>query len=103
LADSRSQITNLVVDEKYVFRLKYATATENSEGRPISITYQRTAPTFKAGIYSLNDGVYSITDVLFESASATYDESNHWLTYIVTCKKSLEYKELIKLKLGLFL
>lgn len=102
-ADSRSKINSLVNGEKYVFRLKYTKADENEAGRPESITYQEDAPIFKAGVYQLNDGVYTIEEELFETLSTFYDSNEHWITYALSCKKSLEYNELIKLKLGFFL
>ena len=102
-ADSRSKITKLVQGEKYLFRLKYATATENSAGRPEKMHYQSSAPNFKAGIYDLNDGVYTITEELFDTESVSYDDKNHWITYNLICNRSVEYKQLIIEKLGLFL
>ena len=103
IADFRADINGFVDQEQFVFKIKYATAEENSAGRPASLTYQIALPRVRVGSYELKNGVYSLLDVYFDSEGATVQNVDNYVQTIVKCAKSVPYSEMIKNKLGLFL
>ena len=104
IADFRSDIKGFIKDEQFVFRIKYATATENENGRPNNITYiQSIIPKVRIGEYALESGEYSIKDIYFDSQGATVKNVDNYVEVILKCSKSVPYSELIEKRLGLFL
>ena len=103
IADSRSDINGFVDQEEFVFRIKYAVAEENSDGRPVSINYQTTLPIVKVGECKLENGIYDIIDSYFNSENAIAQITDNYVEVIMKCSKSVPYSELITKKLGIFL
>ena len=103
--DYRSQINGFAENDEFVFRIKYATATENSYGRPETITYQTAMPNVKIGQYQLNDGIYSFIEdgVLFDSQGATTIQDGDYVYIRFKCARAMPYSEMIREKIGIFI
>ena len=95
---------HLFENDKFVFRIKYATAEENSEGRPVKIEYQDTMPNVKIGAYELENGIYNIKDVYFNidgNSENTIEEG--YIQCIVKTAKAVTYEEMLNNCLGIFI
>ena len=104
IADFRSDIKGFIKDEQFVFRIKYATATENEDGRPSRISYiQSIMPRIRIGEATLTNGEYTIKDTYFDSQGATVKNVDNYVEVILKCTKSVPYSQLIEKKLGLLL
>ena len=104
IGDQRSNIYGIAENDKFVFRIKYATAEENSEGRPVKIEYKDTMPNVKIGAYELEDGVYNIKDVYFNidgNSENTIEEE--YIQCIVKTTKAVTYEEMLDNRLGIFI
>ena len=104
IADFRSDIKGFIKDEQFVFRIKYATATENEDGRPSRISYiQSVMPRIRIGEVILTNGKYTIKDTYFDSQGVTVKNVDNYVEVILKCTKSIPYSQLIEKKLGLLL
>lgn len=104
VGDQRSDIYGIAENDKFVFRIKYATAEENSEGRPVKIEYQDTMPNVKIGAYDLENGIYNIKDVYFNidgNSENTIEEK--YVQCIVKTAKAVTYEEMLDNRLGIFI
>ena len=104
VGDQRSDIYGIAENDKFVFRIKYATAEENSEGRPVKIEYQDTMPNVKIGAYELENGIYNIKDVYFNidgNSENTIEEE--YIQCIVKTTKAVTYEEMLDNRLGIFI
>ena len=103
IMDHRSSINGFVKDEEFLLRIKHATASHNSEGLPIKLTYKSTLPTIKIGTYTLTDGVYKVTEDLFDVVADSTSFNENTIQAIFKCKRAMAYSEMIEKKIGVFI
>lgn len=109
LSDLRSDLNHIAQNDVFVFRIKYATATENEHGRPTKISYQTVMPRVKFGPYELNDGVYSIKKVngreelYFDTNESSIEQLDGYIQCRVTAKREVTYKEMLNNRPGILI